>query len=382
MISSEQEVTARPENRRTAPDGPQVVLSQEAYDTIMQATSGEATGLLLGDPAGGDTQEIVVRRVARFTPADDGMGFVLDREAIENITEVTSTGASFHLLGWYCADPVLLAFRSRVPIAEVQALMPARSNLFALVNPATNRGTFFTWDGAYYHEAGTSGMWESALINAEHALDGLLANEPPKTAPIPIQADPAPPPQERTTAPIPIGAQAVGVRTDDTAPLPAFLRRKYNLELLRLKSSWPEWTRQMRATPGYAVSALRHNTAVLFRSQSSKRAALVALGALLSIAVGATLMMAGLNSAPPSQQQSATPTAALPIVVTQPSPSATLPAVAIATTTPSATATIEDTATPMVADTATPTQPPPVPTDTPLPPPPPPTEEIVPTDTP
>ncbi|MEP6776116.1 MAG: hypothetical protein ABJA50_11025, partial [Chloroflexota bacterium] len=271
-------------------------------------------------------------------------------------------------------------------------------NLFALVNPATNEGACYLWDGAHYHPASikldvyAGAAWTREPEGATEALADLLVPKAPMAPPTPTpesaRVDPIPARAERITAPIVVGAWAPV--TGDTLPIPAFLSRKYNLGVLSLTSVWPEWTRQVRPTSDRNRSAPGHNAAALLTGgtgMASRQAAVIGVGALASIAVGTLLVLAGLYSMLSTPQSGVAPTPTVPVVVVAPSPSAShLPVILVApTSTPSTTPTetIPDTATPtteptpIVVDTGTP-----APTSTPLPElPPPPTIEVAPTDT-
>jgi hypothetical protein len=399
MISSERDVASDPE---VVPNA-EIAFGSQAYDTIIQVgptgTHGEVTGLLLGVPAheqDGGLPRIVVGYALKLSLAPDGAGFLLDQQAMDELAALTASGEPAYIVGWFYADPGLAASPPHISFSTVQVLMPVDGNLFALINPATNAGACYLWDGAHYHPASVEqgeyagAAWTGGPKGAAEALGDLLA---PVASPIPTPepslVDATPARAGRITAPIVIGAQAAYI--DDTVPVPAFLSRKYNLGVLSLTSAWPEWTRQARPTSGGVMSALRRNRAALFPGidATSRQAAIVGVGALVSIAVGALLVLAGLYSVLSAPQNSVVPTPTVPAVVIAPSPTVTqVPIIVVApTSTPSITPTetIPDTATPtieptpIVVDTYTPV---PVPTDTPLPePPPPPTIEVAPTDT-
>lgn len=398
MISSEQDVAGDPE---VAPNA-EVAFGSRPYDTIMQGaptgTHGEVTGLLLGVPAHEQdgVPRIVVGYALKLSLAADGAGFLLDQQAIDELAALTASGEPAFIVGWFYADPGLTASPPHISFSTVQVLMPADGNLFALVNPATNEGACYLWDGAHYQPASiaqdayTSASWTGEPKGATEALGDLLAPvAPPTPTPGPARMAPSPARAGRITAPIAVGAQ--GTRTGDTIPVPAFLSRKYNLGALSLTSAWPEWTRQVRPTSGGAASALSRNRAALFPSidATSRQAAIIGVGALVSIAVGTILVLAGLYSVLAAPQNSVLPTPTVPIVAVAASPSATqVPVIVIApTSTPSTTPTetIPDTAIPTIEPTPIPVDtdtPAPVLTDTPLPEPTtPPTIEIVPTDT-
>lgn len=382
MISSETNAVGDPEVASKA----QIAFNSQAYKTIMQdgpsGAHGEVTGLLLGVPMHeqNDLPQIIVGHALRLSLAADGEGFLLDQQAIDELAELTASGEPADIVGWFYADPDLAASPPHISISKVQVLMPEDGNLFALVNPATNEAACYLWDGDHYHPAAikqdvhAGATWTREPEGAAEALADLLAPvAPPTSTPEPASVGSVPARAERITAPILVGA-LLAPSTDAAVPVPAFLSRKYNLQALSLTSVWPEWTRQVRSAPASADVA-------------SRQAAIIGVGALASIAVGAMLVLAGLYSMLSTPQSSVPPTPTVPAVVAAPSPSATqMPVIVVPpTSTPSPTPTevIPDTATPtieptpIVVDTNTP-----APTDTPLPePPPPPTIEVAPTDT-
>jgi hypothetical protein len=382
MISSEQDVAGQP----GVASGARVAFSTQAYNTIVQshsATEGELAGLLLGELTQGTLggPSILVKSALKLELASDSSGFLLDQAAMEELAARTSTGQSAYIIGWFYADPALTALAPRISIASVQALMPADSNLFALVNPSANEGACYLWDGTHYSQAAieqpldAGATWTHAPAFAARALGDLLA---PQTAQPPVMA-PAPPQRqpERVTAPI---------ATGDTVPLPAFLKRKYNLEELSLRSAWPAWAHQARLAQ---AAAPRRNAIAIF---ANRRTAVMGLGAFLSIAAGAILVLVGLYSVLSAPQYGPPPPTVTAPGVAPAGPSAT-PAVVVVvapTATPTETPTDVPTSTststiePVPTDTNTPvpTRRPVVPTSTPEPPPPPPpTIEVQPTDT-
>ncbi len=395
MISSEQDVVGDPE---VAPSA-EIAFGSQAYDTIMHegptGTHGEVTGLLLGVPMHKQDglPQIIVTSALKLSLAADGAGFLLDQPAIDELAALSASGESAYIVGWFYGDPDLAASPPHISFSTVQVLMPADGNLFALVNPTTNAGACYLWDGARYHpvfieqDADAGAAWTREPQGATEVLADLLAPmapaTPPTPTPEPARVDPAPARAERITAPIVVGAWAPV--TGDTLPIPAFLSRKYNLQMLSLTSAWPEWTRQIHPTSGGAMSVLRRNRASLLSGIDAT--AVIGVGALASVAVGALLVLVGLYSVLSAPQNSVVPTPTVPVVVVVPNPSATqIPVIVAPTSTPSITPTkpLPDTATPtieptpIVVDTNTPV---PVPTGTPLPEPPPPTIEVAPTDT-
>ena len=217
MISSEQDVVGDPEVASDA----EIAFGSRAYDTIMQGgptgTHGQVTGLLLGVPEHEQDglPRIVVGYALKLSLAADGAGFLLDQHAIDELAALSASGESANIVGWFYADPGLAASPPHISFSTVQVLMPADGNLFALVNPATNEGACYLWDGTRYHPASivqdayAGAAWTGEPKGATEALGDLLAPvAPPTPTPEPARVDPSPARAERITAPIVVGAQA------------------------------------------------------------------------------------------------------------------------------------------------------------------------------
>jgi hypothetical protein len=59
-------------------------------------------------------------------------------------------GHGLKLVGWFYADPGIGIFPPRISVEEIQRNLPDNADLFLLVNPSTDQGAFYSWNGRQY----------------------------------------------------------------------------------------------------------------------------------------------------------------------------------------------------------------------------------------
>jgi hypothetical protein len=144
-----------------------VVLHTRVYTTLVELARGimpgETIGLLFGSVSrAGEASSAGEARItvkeARGMPNDYSGGNISD-SALERLLERGNEEGGLEVVGWFYADPGVGMFARRLSLEDVQRGMPESARLFLLVNPATDEGAFYQWDGRRY--VPTNGFYEA-----------------------------------------------------------------------------------------------------------------------------------------------------------------------------------------------------------------------------
>jgi hypothetical protein len=137
-----------------------VALNTRAYLRLLQSVRArlpsESVGALVGTIHAGDVAgERALMEIDEAVPismVSAGLGVAPSREEWESLqTRLQAEGAEAgaesgrrRIVGWFYADPGIGIFPPRIDFAAVQADLASETDLFLLVNPASDSGAFYT----------------------------------------------------------------------------------------------------------------------------------------------------------------------------------------------------------------------------------------------
>lgn len=134
-----------------------VVFHNHAYTTLMDkaraAMPRETVGLLTGSVQHEPTGQALIT-VMEAQPL--GLGTTGDRLVPgphiidEARQQIAGHDAQLEVVGWFYADPGIGTFQPRLSIEDMQSALPSKATLLLLVNPFTDQGAFYSWNGLQF----------------------------------------------------------------------------------------------------------------------------------------------------------------------------------------------------------------------------------------
>lgn len=139
---------------------PGVAFQTAAYTRLMESIRArlpaETAGALIGTTgdgdAGGDVQ-IHITSVVPLSLVSARSGVVpsqvewADLKARLAVQGAEGGADAERIVGWFYADPGIGIFPRRIDLAAAHAALAPDAEMFLLVNPASDRGAFYTWRG-------------------------------------------------------------------------------------------------------------------------------------------------------------------------------------------------------------------------------------------